>query len=245
MRKRFPFPSILALLALVAFASTAQAARPAAVQVTPTAPLQKIQLGKSRLSSASTSCQLGVTDLHFTMNYLYPPDDAYFTLLDPSLCACGGPGGMSVTNTHAVLDFPEPCSIPVTVAIVAADLSDPSCPVPIPGQYLCEPVNYDLEVTNAGGYDFLMPLEAGCCITQKAFLQITFREVGDCGGVPSLYVSFLCDPCTSWNDWPGGAMTDLCDGYLLGNPTMYVDASCCGAVPTLPKSWGSLKTTYR
>lgn len=245
MRNRYSLVSILVLFALAVVVTSSHAARPAAVKGTSSGIPQKIEVAKARQSAVNSVCQLGVNDPHFTMNYLYPPNDEYYTLLDPSTCGCAGQGGVALTTAHMILDFPEACSIPVTVAIVAADLSNPSCPVPMREQYLCAPVNYDIEVSNPGGYDFLMPLNAACCITQKAFLLITFRAVGTCGAVPSLYVSFGCEPCTSWNYWPDGALTNLCDGYLLGNPNMYVDAACCGVVPALPHTWGRLKSAYR
>jgi len=245
MRHRYSLFAILILIALTCVAASSFAERPAAVEQPPSGPLQKVEVVTIRPATSIPACQLGTNDPHFTMNYLYPPDDEYYTLIDPAACGCAEQGGVLATTAHMILDFPEECSIPVTVAIVAADLSNPSCPTPIREQYLCPPVEYDIEVSNPGGYDFLMPLGGPCCITQKAFLVITFREVGDCGSVPSLYVSFGCEPCASWNYWPGGAMVDLCDGYLLGNPNMYVDAACCDVVPTWPASWGQLKSMYR
>jgi hypothetical protein len=245
MRHRYSLVAILILFALAFVVTSSYAERPAAVERPPSGPLQQVEVVKIRPATATPACQLGVNDPHFTMNYLYPPDDEYYTLIDPAACGCAAQGGVLATTAHMILDFPEACTIPVTVAIVAADLSDPSCPTPIRGQYLCPPVEYDIAVSNPGGYDFLMPLGGPCCITQKAFLVITFREVGDCGSVPGLYVSFGCEPCASWNYWPGGAMVDLCEGYLLGNPNMYVDAACCDVVPTLPASWGQLKSMYR
>jgi hypothetical protein len=245
MRHRYSLVSILVLFALTFVVASSYADRPAAVEGTPSGPIQKIEVTKIRPSAATPVCQPGVNDPHFTMNYLYPPDDEYYTLIDPATCGCAEQGAVLATAAHMILDFPEACSIPVSVAIVAADLSNPSCPVPMRGHYLCAPVDFDIEVSNPGGYDFVMPLDATCCIAQKAFLLITFREVGTCGSVPSLYVSFGCDPCTSWNYWPDGALVDLCDGYLLGNPNMYVDAACCGVVPTLPDTWGQLKALYR
>lgn len=246
MRNRYALVAILVLFALAAGATASQAGRPVAVPGTPFEAPQGIEVGKPGPSVLTPVCRLGVTaDPHLTMNYFYPPDDEYYTLIDPSACGCAGAQGVAVTAAHVILDFPEACTLPVTVAVVAADLTDPSCPAPVREQYLCPPTDFDLEVSNAGGYDFLMPLGGACCVTQKAFLLIKVRELGTCGAVPSLYVTFGCDPCTSWNYWPGGALTDLCEGYLLGNPNMYVDAACCSAVPTLPRTWGQLKSTYR
>jgi hypothetical protein len=245
MSNRYPLLFIPALLLLATVVTPSDAARRPAVKGTPSGPIEAIQVAPNAPAMPAPGCRLGPTEIHFTMNYIFPPNDEYYTLIDPASCGCNSPAGVMVTTAHAFLDFPEPCKIPVTVAVVAAEPDEQGCARPVRDEILCPPVDYDLEVSNAGGYDFLMPLGGTVCITEKAFLLITFREVGDCGNVPSLYVTFGCDPCTSWNYWPDGALTDLCDGYLLGNPVMYVDAACCDVVPAMPQSWGRLKSTYR
>ena len=145
---------------------------------------------------------------------------------------------------HVQLDFPEVCTIPVTVAVVAADLSNPACPVPIPGDYLSPPVAYDLSVTEPGQYDFALAL-SGVCVSEKAFLLVTFVTGGDCGSWPGLMIDGAYCGCIAYNAWPGsGDPMDLC-GALPGSPVMYVDGACCSVVPTLENSWGVLKTLYR
>lgn len=245
MLLRHSIASLLALCLLVPVAARADAARPAATRVAPSGPVRPVAPGLALVPDAAGMCLIGVNDPHFPMNYLYPPDDEYYTLVDPDACECAGETGLGVSVAHVVLDFPEACTIPVTVAIVAADVSNPSCPAPVRGAYLCAPVDHEITVGEGGAYDVSLPLPATCTITQPAFLLVTFREVGDCGTVPSLYVSFGCSPCTSWNYWPGGPLLDLCDGYLLGNPNMYVSGSCLGVVPNAARSWGGLKSFYR
>ena len=128
----------------------------------------------------------------------------------------------------------------------AWDLTDPNCAVPIPGQYICQPVAYNLAVTAAGNYDFTMPLNSGCCITEKAFLVVTFTGAGTCTTLPRLITTEVCDNCTSYNVYPPSGFDDLCaDIGFPGSPVMYVDAACCDVVPAQRGTWGRLKTMYR
>jgi hypothetical protein len=244
MRFRYILISMLVLATLTLVASPGQATRPTPQQGTLRGTTQQVIVG-SKLESMNPICTLGVIGpASFPMFYLYPPEDQYYTLIDPAQCGCQGSGGALLSTAHVMLDFPEACTIPVRVGIVAADLSNPECPAPIMGQYLCPPVDQDLSVTEAGQYDFALPLGAVCCITQKAFLMITFVTGGDCGSWPGLMIDTAVCGCVSYNAWPDGELYDLC-GTLPGSPVMYVEAGCCGEVSTTPQSWGHIKAMYR
>jgi hypothetical protein len=237
-----PILLLVALFSLVAMAS--HAARPAAVSEPLLGTPQRFVVGTPQ--EMYVVCQLGVTRPGaYLVDYLYPPNDAYFTLLVPENCACPGPNGVLLSNAHALLNFQMACSIPVSVGVVAADLTDPLCPVPVPGQYICAPVNYNLAPAAAGNYNFAFALPSGCCITQKAFLVITFTGAGTCTTLPRLITTDGCDPCVSYNVYPAG-FDDLCaDIGFPGNPNMYVEAACCDIVPALRGTWGRVKTLYR
>ena len=245
MRHRYSVLPILVLVALSLVATASHAARPAAVSAPLQGTLQKIAVDTPQ--QMYVACQLGVTGAPaFLVNYLYPPNDAYYTMLDPAACgACPGPNGVLLSNAHILLNFQMACSIPVSVAVVAADLTDPLCPVPVPGQYICPVVNYNLAPAAAGNYDFTFPLPSGCCITEKAFLVVTFTGTGTCTTLPRLITTDGCDPCMSYNVYPGG-FDDLCaDIGFPGNPNMYVEAACCDIVPAMRGTWGRVKTLYR
>jgi hypothetical protein len=245
MRPRYSLLPILVLVALSLAVGVGQAAKPAPVHEAMLGTPLKLAVGTPQ--NITVTCTLGVTDAPaYLVNYLLPPDDAYYTLLDPALCGCAGPGGVLLSNAHAFLNFQMACSIPVSVGVVAADLTDPLCPRPIPGQYLCGPINYNLAPAAAGNYDFSFALPAGCCITQKAFLVVTFLQTGDCTTLPRLITSAICNGCFSYNVYPPTGFDDLCvDIGFPGNPIMYVDAGCCDVVPTHHDTWGRLKTMYR
>jgi len=245
MRRRYPLIAVLLLVALSLVATASQAAKPTVVPEPLQGTLQKFAVETPQ--QMYIACQLGVTGAPaYLVNYLYPPSDAYYTLLDPAACgACPGPNGVLLSNAHAMLNFPMACSIPVSVAVVGADLTDPLCPVPVPGQTICGPVNYNLAPAAAGNYDFTFALPSGCCITQKAFLVVTFTGAGTCTTLPRLITTDGCDPCVSYNVYPAG-FDDLCvDIGFPGNPNMYVEAACCDIVPAMQGTWGRVKTLYR
>jgi hypothetical protein len=241
VKHRYALPALL-LLAL-AFAAPALAARPVPAPV----PLQGTRLqhlGALR-APADTYCWLGVWgEGAWAVDFLAPPGDAYYTLLDPATCSCSA-AGVFLGNAHVDLYFPTTaCTLPLTISIVAADVTDPACPVPLPDQVICEPVSYVPAPTSPGLWDFCMGLAVPCCVNTKVFLKVEFDGVGTCTDLPLLVTTDGCQPCLSWNGYEG-ALVDLCNAGLPGNPVMYVQALCCDVVPTRGGTWGRLKTLYR
>ena len=241
-RHRYSLLPVLLLAALALVVTTSHAAGRTAVSESLQGTPQKVAVGTPQ--DVIAVCLLGVTGKAArTVDHLAPPDDAYYTLLDPETCGCPGTSGVRLPNAHVLLDFPVACSIPASVAVVKADMSDERCPVPMPGAYICEPISYKVSVEEAGSYDFTLPLNAGDCITQKAFLVITFLEEGECKELPMLITTDGCDACASYSVSRDGA-DDLCK-VLPGNPNMYVEATCCDEVPAHRATWGQVKTLYR
>jgi len=128
MQPRYILPSILLLVAITVVAVAvppSHAARPASVQGVLSGTPHRLGVAGD-LPQLESVCRVGVTDdPHITMMYLYPPDDEYYTLLDPGTCECEEEEAIAPTVAHVTLNFAGECSIPVTVAIVAADLSNP------------------------------------------------------------------------------------------------------------------------
>jgi hypothetical protein len=239
MRLRSTLSAFLLLLPTAALAArTNPAPTPASGEVHAARP------GAAAL--VSSTCRLGVTGpAVWAVGYVIPPDDQYYTLVDASECECGA-GGAMLLAAHAQFEFDNTyVSYPIRVGIVAADLSNPECPVPIPGQYLCPPIEYGMVGPAEGACDVSFPLSAPCCVEGKAFLEITFVDWNEWwAAAPNLLLTGECEPCVSYNYYPGDHY-DLCTFGFDGNPIMYVDAVCCGAVPTRPGSWGALKSLYR
>lgn len=206
---------------------------------------------KSAVGPRVTSgCNLGVSSgAAYIVDYLAPPDDAYDTFLDPSQCGCPS-GAVELHNAHLLLNFQAACAQPVRVRIVGATSIGAGCWQPDPGVTLCGPLFYELTPGAPGNYQFNLPLSIGCCIQGPAFLEIDFTSAGagcnTAGTRPRLITTATCNPCTSWNLYPAGT-DDLCDPGLgiPGNPVIWADGDCCAAVPTVPGTWGRVKTLYR
>lgn len=237
-------PTLLAtLVALALTAGAAEAARPVpAFRPFTGSPLR---LAAGATASSVATCPLGVLGAPASIvGYVYPDDDQYYTLIDPTETACSGAGGALVIAGHIVAEFQYAYGTPVRVGIVQADVSDPECPVPMPGAYLCPPIDYMLESPAGGVYDVSLPLGGGCAITGPAFLEITFTEWGPWWEVPGLVLTASCEPCVSYNYYPGDHY-DLCTFGFDGNPVMYADAMVNGVVPARTRTWGALKSVYR
>ncbi len=241
MKHRYALLPLLLLVALLV-------AVPALARTVPQAErLLGTPLKLAQPNQVTGDCVMGVAgDAAWAVDYLAPPEDAYYTLLDPSTCGCTGTTGVMLAWAHMVLYFPTAaCSFPVTVSVVAADLTDPACPVPLPEQVICPPLSYTPAPTSTGLWDFCMPLYAGCCVTTKVFLKVQFDGTGDCSAMPKLVTTDACEPCVSWNGYPPTHMDELCGLGFPGNLKMYVGGICCDVVPTLGGTWGRLKTLYR
>ncbi len=197
------------------------------------------------LGLAENDCGLGESERMWTVNYLEPPGDVYYTLLRSEDCEVCGPGApANVVDAAIVLEFQTPCTPSVTVSIVAA--MGEGCRVPDPANVLCEPVEADLSGSRTGGIEFRAPLPE-CAFVGEAFLRVEFHELpAECAGVaqrPRLVTSGDCEPCAAYNHYPEHE-DDLCELLFPGRPSMYVGTTGCGVVPIARASWGQLRSRY-
>lgn len=236
---------LCSILLVSAVATSAFAGRPAPEksQIPSGVSLKPMHVGLGG-ESATTACQLGVLgDPAWVIDYLLPPNDAYYTLINSNDCA-GCPSGVIPTMAHIALEFRAGCAVSVVVGLYGA-AGSAACYYPDLGNVLVAPTSYTVTPTAAGLYDLSFALPPAACINGPAFVMVKFMSVGcSAATYPRLVTTDGCAPCTSFNYYPGGA-DDLCDVGFPGNPLMWVDADCCAVVPTLPKSWGSLKVQYR
>lgn len=202
-------------------------------------------IGADSPAGANALCTLGITDpAASTVGYIIPDEDQYYTFIDPSECEGGAACGTIVSVAHIVLDFGYAMSTPVRVGLVAADLTDAGCPVPVPGSYVGAPATYDLVGSGAGILDIALPLGESVVLEAPVFLEITFTEWGPYWDVPGLVLTGACEPCRSFNYYPGNDY-DLCAFGFEGNPVMYVEAECANPVREVNNSWGNVKALYR
>ena len=224
-------------------------------QPTPLAPPSgpPVEVPHGSVSGTPTVCNLGVVGPPtLSMAYLFPPDDVYYTLVNPAACdGCLG-NNLRLMEAHIELNFTAPCEIPVTVSIVPAIDLGGGCLAPNPSAPpVCEPVEQAISEENATGQcrEYKVPVAVTCCIDGPVFLRIEFDR-GSCpDGQPMFCGPSTCSNCTQYNFFPGQATSgeDLCAVLPSGIKAfmMYVDASCCAPTSTAPGSWGKLKTLYR
>lgn len=196
------------------------------------------------------SCVLGVTNPPQTsLRYIIPPDDQFYTFLQPPQCvACAGTNSARLSTAHVVLNFVALCStVPIEYSIVAADTG---CAEPVPGALLCGPTLVNLVPPTLGLQDFALPLPDSCQFTGSAFLCIKFisfpPECNTQTTSPHLVLaSGGCPECRSYNFFET-EKDDLCKepDRLSGQPIFYAEATSC-FVPALARTWGSLKIRYR
>lgn len=198
----------------------------------------------------NATCTLGVTDpAAYIIDYIYPPNDGYYTLLDPASCTTCGNGTVTATAAHVYLNFRAACSQNVVVNIVGAT-GDASCYTPDPSNVLCPAFTATLAPAAAGNYNYSIAIPGGCCISGPCFLGITFPSFGSACATsttwPRLITTAACDnACYSWNLYSSYA-DDLCyDVGFPGYPVMNLDVDCCASTKAHTKSWGSMKSMYR
>ena len=192
--------------------------------------------------------------------YVYPPNDRYFTLLDPAQCtACPAQSGVLLDVAHIGLAFPVACTQHVTVSVVGTKPGGAGCLVPDESHLLCTSASFTLTAPSPGAYNVALPLPSGCCIDQPVFLSFNFYDVSTCypgySQVGLVVVGLPCASCETWNFYPnsggpGDAHDEMCTAASwpsgAGNIFMYADAECCNLVtPTERGTWGRIKILYR
>lgn len=202
------------------------------------------------LPSLDASCVLspgpvGASSVVFTPEVY----TAVATLVDPQSCACPLASSIVLRTVSFRVRWFEACSATAEVSVVGS--TGGACPAPDLGRVLCGPVSHPISSAGAVGVTYTLPMPDGCCIDEPAFVLVRFTGFELCGGAntPGLVISsvFSCTPCTQYasisNLFP--ALTQWCSIAESLHLWFSVEADCCDATPTLPGSWGRLKTIYR
>lgn len=257
LRYRLALPLIAICVALAI--SPALAAKPAPIAVPLPAGAVPQPDGTTGTNSA---CQLGQIGAAQAAAWFFPSDDYYYTFFDPTQCGC--PNGILNLTAHWSLFWQTPCSINVQVWILNAIQTSPGCYVPDtapsppdPTNGICNSAIVTLDGSAGGLIDHTVPLPCQCINDgQPKFVLFKIVSSGNCpldpgggGFLTSPLIVFDSSPdlCTSYNAYSGsGGPLDMVPNFgFPGNVTMSVEADCCGVVPTLPGTWGKLKTLYR
>lgn len=187
-------------------------------------------------------CAIGSTGpAAYVIDYLQPPDDAYYLRVQPSTCAaCAGKPGVWISGVRLKLEFRVACSQPAEVAVVST-LGDDACAPPDPPRVMRGPVAVTLTAPSPGTYEFSVPLEGPVALLKDTYLRVTFTADGaGCaadGTRPRLVTTSSCFDCIAWNYYPDGT-ADLCQLLFPGTPIVYANVDSCVA-PSLADADGT------
>ena len=255
LRYRLALPLIALSLVLAMSPALASKSAPVAVPIPGGALPQP-----TGTNGTSSVCALGQTSADAAYVWFFPSDDYYYTVFDPAACGC--PNGQ-IQNLHAhwALFWQTPCQITVQAWILNAIQTGPGCYIPDTGpsppdptSFICTSAVVTLDGSAGGLINHDVPLpDCQCVGGGPKFVLFKIISSPGCpqnaGALtsPAIVVDATPDLCTSYNAFSGsGGPVDMIPGFgFPGNTTMWVEADCCGVTPTLPGSWGQIKTLYR
>ena len=198
----------------------------------------------SSAAPASTACFVGQT----RRNTDFAGDDwtnfTVYQLLDPASCAACGGAPLVLNQVIWWIRFHTAAVCPITfeVTIVASDHA--ACPRPDDSIVLCPSVTHVYQPTGSPPFFATVPLPAGCCIAEPAFVRVRIVDTGGCGITLGLGMGQCAGPCLSYTTGPEYPFQDSCDLFGVA-PSINVAADCCTPTPARPRSWGGLKLIYR
>jgi hypothetical protein len=212
----------------------------------------------SSINGTNSQCSLGQTGSVGAYQWFYPSNDYYYTFFDPTACGCAVAKSYVA---HWALFWATPCQFHVQVWVVPA-VNAGGCFVPSVGAVppdpttaLCNSSIVLLDGSAGGLIDHAVSLPAACnCLDGPFFVVFKIIDSPGCpvdpgsGSLtsPGLVYDSTPDHCISYNSYPGSVGTEdlVVKWGFAGNTTMWVDADCC-VTPTLPGTWGKIKTLYR
>jgi hypothetical protein len=111
-------------------------------------------------------------------------------------------------------------------------------------------------VTSDENYEvYTLTLPPGCCVAQDAFLLLSFTGFNTCSNPTNGFTTGLTattSACVNCEEFftTGYSIPDLSDWCSSSEGTsnslwIQLEADCCAATPTVPHSWGRIKTVYR
>ncbi len=223
------FLMALSLVGLLASAATGTPAKPT---VTPDrVGVVQTAEGAQPAIVEPPGCALGAPGpVRFLIDYLQPPDDAYYIRARPSSCAeCAGAPGVWISSLTLTLEFRVACIQPFEVAVVGA-MGDTACAPPHPERVLLGPVAFPPAVSPIGLNTYTFPFGHSVALLNDAYLRVTFTGDGaGCstdGTRPRLVTTSSCSLCVAWNYYPADTL-DLCAALFPGNPIVYAVVDSC------------------
>lgn len=174
--------------------------------------------------------------------------------IHPDACeACPFPQALAMESVAFRVGWIGKCTAQVELTIIGAT-GPAACPQPDTTNVLCGPRLHPIESdVFPGQKTHTLPILGSCCISQDAFVRVRFVSLlCDEPEVDDLALTAAALPCSNCEQYFGTTqffvgLTDWC--AFSGSPdvalwTRYT-ANCCAPVPTIPRSWGQVKTLYR
>jgi hypothetical protein len=142
--------------------------------------------------------------------------ELYKSYQDPGL-ACDGPYPFSVEEIHMIMYFETLCTLNVSVDIEAADLSDPSCPVP--GELLALSSEYMYVIPGEGLYQIPVPLDTPYVVNEPYFAGYYISNVIDSNVGAAVITDSIPYLCMGYNIWDTAiGFIDLVDNDYFDFP---------------------------
>lgn len=202
----------------------------------------------ARVAGVAPTCTTGARgETGSIVNFIFPPDDAFWTLVRNSDCAaCGAADTLFFSKVHLSLLFPDyPCPMPISIGLVGSRPDPPCTTFPSPSNVFMPPEYFDLapepgRVTltppnpqPGDTVEFVFTLSQPAKVPGEAFLVLTFIDtVAGCGDTLSRPRSVMsdedCRSCVSYNDWIGDINPDdMCFPEPIGNPLIFAEVDSC------------------
>ena len=188
------------------------------------------------------ACEVGNTNSPSYILTGGSPVGAYSLAFDPDLSCGVCPVGFRILNVHFVFRTTDPCQVTAAVNLSIPDYPDsPDCPTP--GTVVCASSSSTFELTSAGAWEIILPIDCECAAMGSTYLLGVSILETDCPG-GSMYFDAAGEPCTSY--------IGEADVYYLfggspipGNLVIWADADCCESpVAGETQTWGNIKGLY-
>ncbi len=173
--------------------------------------------------------------------------ETYTYLFDP-LGTCGCDVGFEIDAVHMIVQFGAedvPQSFNAYAEVGAAVWNDQAMRWE-PGPAHCTGPVTQIEITDAGLYDIVLPVDDCGCMELVHDYAISFNLVDFLASSIDAVTDDVPEPGSSWNDYGLGWFDLVQDFGYPGNLLIWADADCCESpVAGEPASWGEIKSYYR
>ncbi len=199
---------VLALSIVLALAINVQAVDKNP-QLTPLGDVPRFTLNVNpSLSLADTCIVRNDTGLALQIDGWVWGNELYKNYIDPAADGCPSPYPFTIVAVNMPMLFHEATPLSISVDIEAADMTNPSCPVP--GQLLSISSNYEVQVPEPGLYDLWVPLDSPVTVNGPFFAgffignELVYPDPNDPNQAiykAAVITDEIPTPCRAYNIW--------------------------------------------